>query len=749
MNSICTIGSLLNTSNKITTTISPTGNTSTYANSSLFLSSKPYGSVSSLGSGLSGATQWTIETWLYNSWLPSSDYETLEIFSTGLSPTYSTLNLGIRYLTTVGTSPYLQIWLGDGVNGYGNIIGDVVLTNNANVALRTIGWHHYAVTYSSSSGYKIWQDGVNVYANSTTTSISSSLTNLKWGCWAYQSGSSSIGFASNCYIGMTRISNTVVYTSTFTPNPNYGVDPNTFYFFPFTGANGSTSYTANVYSGTSTASFSTANSYISTGNWPTYTTSSMFFNGPYPQFIANTLGSGMTGATQWTIETWMYFPQLPDTGTVYTIFCNEPTPTYSTYVFGAYNTGTATFPTLWVGDGTTSHINIINMLSGSVALTTGWHHFALTYNSASGYKIWQDGTNVATSATTTSISSSITSFAMGNYRSSTSASYGNYAANCYVSMMRISNTAVYTATNTPNTTYGVTSNTFYFFPFTGGNGNTTFGGQVYYTRGTSTAVVTSANCSIATDNYPRTTTTSPTSWSTSGAAVISSTYSKTNMSNNASLYLPNGTQPNRANMLTFPSSKLSGSWTMEWFVYVPPGWSSAAASASEAAIQTFGNSYPNLWVYTYMSSVNSSTLWYVANSWPTGWIFQGIVGQYTASAWNHYALTYNSGNNQYACYINGAYANTVALSTNVSPNIGPSLTNYYFGCRAYNGGTYDLGSCGLYVDAFRVSSNVRYTGSSYTVPSTAYKIDANTVYINYFELGASSTTMTTAEYYYG
>lgn len=244
----------------------------------------------------------------------------------------------------------------------------------------------------------------------------------------------------------------------------------------------------------------------------------------------------------------------------------------------------------------------------------------------------------------------------------------------------------------------------------------------------------------------------PVTWTTFGSAAISTTYYLTNMSSTSSLALPGYTQPNRVAMTSFPaSSRLSGSWTMEWFVYAPSTWNSLGVASGEAAVLTFGNTQPQLWIYlnyAYNGSTKASTF-YVSNNWPNSWIFPGVsnTSMPIIGSWNHHALCYDSTNNQYQVFCNGTYhTGSSTLSTNTSPNIGTNITNYYFGCRAYSGGTYDLAANNLYVDGFRISSNVRYTGP-YTVPTT-YTVDANTIYINYFEGPNASTSMSNAEYYY-
>lgn len=705
------------------------------SNSCVFFNTNGYILANTLGSGLQSSTTWTIECWCYYPAIPTS-FNTL--FSVdpynSTTNTNGTLVLGVQ--NNSGTAN-ICIYVGDGAVGNQNIISNL----NGSISISANNWHHIALTYSSSSGYAIWQDGNKVASSATTTSISYSLNKLRIGAQWYSTTVAIGNFATNCNIGMVRMSYNQRYTSSFTPSANYSVDANTFYFFSCRGYNGSTGFPGQIYNGYANNTFNSANASIITANYPPLITSnsSVFFNGFATVTFAygTTLGSGMTGATKWTMEGWCYFNELWTTPQA-TIFSCGPSPTYMPVgLFASYLSGTTWCLTLYVSDGSTSTTNIINgyTVTSSYPLTLGWHHFAVTYDSTVGYKIWQDGTNVYTNGTTTNMSSKITSFMVGTSLQSATGWYGPNA-NGYFGMGKISNTVVYTSSFTPNTSYGVDANTFYYFPYIGYNTSTVYTSTVY--SGLPTTTFTSANTYLSTRNYPRY---SPTSWSLSnmGSVVISTAQSKSGMSSTSSLYLPGTTQPNRSVMSNFPAStRLTGDWTIEYFVYVPSGY-----SASEGAPVSIGNT-TTLMIYTPFLSGTGRTAWYVGTLGLGNWeVFNGTDTAYTSAAWNHVALTYNSANNNYQAFNNGTRtgANTSVTSMNTK------LTQWAFGTRLLSS-TYSLGGGGLYVDAVRVSSNVRYNTSTYTVPSTAYGYDSNTIYINYFEGTNNSLNMTFGEYYY-
>lgn len=223
-------------------------------------------------------------------------------------------------------------------------------------------------------------------------------------------------------------------------------------------------------------------------------TGSLFFNGNGYVSVTS-LGSGLSSATSWTIECWVYLTSLPTSGVQATIFAGTPSPDYSPYYLCIGNTGSNTYPILYVGNGTSSNGNILSGLMSATSLSTGWNHFAVTYSDSSGYVVWQNGNSVASNSTTTNISSIITSIQIGSYQASSGGAQTNFANNYNIASLRISNALMYTTTFAPSKTYSTDVNTFYFFPFTGATGSTGFEASVY--SGTSTAAFVSSNAYIA------------------------------------------------------------------------------------------------------------------------------------------------------------------------------------------------------------------------------------------------------------
>ena len=180
-------------------------------------------------------------------------------------------------------------------------------------------------------------------------------------------------------------------------------------------------------------------------------------------------GLGTMSATNWTFECWCYITTLNSNQT--TVMGTLPNSNYAPLYMYANASGY-----LWVqiGDGTNSNQNIWNVQATSNAITTKtWNHYAVTYNSSSGYIGWINGNNVLSTSTTTSITSKINSVVIGAYGSTTFTSFTN--SDGYYALGRISTTQKYTSTFTPSQLYGIESDTFYFFSFQGGvQGTNTF-----------------------------------------------------------------------------------------------------------------------------------------------------------------------------------------------------------------------------------------------------------------------------------
>lgn len=475
---------------------------------------------------------------------------------------------------------------------------------------------------------------------------------------------------------------------------------------------------------------------ISTAQYKTgmFSTSSLYLPGSTGN---RTVATGYNPASlslyNWTIELFVYVPSgwtgpgANGTGAPF-CFANSQ-PSYRIYP-EFQSTGTRIN---WYFANSAGQFG--SFLSNSYV--TGWNHLAYCYNVANNnlqsYLNGQraNATTSVCSIITTNLGPELATIVFGTFPAG-----GSYVAvgagGLYVDAMRISKTLRYTGDSytVPTAYYPIDNFTSYINFFEGSNSSTTMSNAEYYYDQSYSA---------------------PVSWSVSGSAVISTTQALSAMSNTASLYLP-GNVSNRAEMSSFPaSSDLSGSWTIEYFIYIPTAFVGGTELAGRlfSATVCFANTGKYYRVYNEVCSSYKSIQFWSANS-TGGAAYNGVYSSnaYTEGAWNHLAWCYNSSNNNYQIFLNGFAANaTSSLSSVISTNLGTDLTNWGFGVL-YATGTTNYGANGLFVDAVRVSSNVRYSGSTYTVPTTYLPADSNTTYINFFEGTNNSTTMNVAEYYF-
>lgn len=247
-------------------------------------------------------------------------------------------------------------------------------------------------------------------------------------------------------------------------------------------------------------------------------------------------------------------------------------------------------------------------------------------------------------------------------------------------------------------------------------------------------LLSSMNSLITTGRRVYSSSTAPMVWNVTGTVAITTSQYKMGT---ASLQLA-GTSNSYSLMTLFPgSSKLTGSWTIEFWVYIPTGY----ASGSNGACLSIGTS-ATIYIFFQCTSVNTRFDTFAGTTNASWNIFNQINFTYSTNTWYHIAIQRNSSTNQYTVYYNGNLAST---NTNAT-NIGSSFDQFSFGSYFYSNVS-NWGGYGLCVDGLRISNIVRYS-SSFT-PPTSYTVDGNTIYINYFEGTNGSTTMTTSQYYSG
>ncbi len=237
-------------------------------------------------------------------------------------------------------------------------------------------WYHIAVTRDSSNLMTMWVDGVSV--GSTTTSAS-----YTQGAWAIHSpGNVNLlnGFISNL-----RVTNTTLYTTTFTPPTS-----------PLTAVSGTqllTCQSRNFADNSTNAATLTAFNTVAVRSFNPFkrnTGQSYLFDGTddYVGIVNNPAINLARG--DYTAECWFYTTQSNQIQTI--MWFNGNTSAYSSLRLGITNTSV----NFYVGaDGSSWGINSGNI--GTI-LINQWNHIAVT-RSGSDFKVFLNGTQIGTTYT--------------------------------------------------------------------------------------------------------------------------------------------------------------------------------------------------------------------------------------------------------------------------------------------------------------------------------------------------------------
>jgi len=384
-----------------------------------------------------GATA-TFEAWVY----PTA-------FHTGANPwNFSSISAKDGTYYNFGVyNGYLRFYWYDGTYKY------VQSVNSTDVSLNT--WTYVTVTINGPT-IKLYINGVLNTTSATYTGINSggSGTSDKIGREdadpSYFTG----------YISNLRITNTVVYSSAFTPST-----------VPLTAITGTqlltlqnatiTDNSTNAYTITNNGSVTTSStvqpfpqapitSYVykftSSGSL-TYTTNTFLnyaasFNGTN-QYLSLPNSANLTlGSNNFTIETWFNStnPSVTDNAVFY---INANTTSYAAVRLGIASGGiyllVSTNGTSW---------QIATGIFMSITAST-WYHIAITRSGSSLY-VFVNGTQITGSPF--SISGSLYAGTL-NYIAAYTSTPTTYYFNGYISNLRITNTAVYTSNFTPSTTH--------------------------------------------------------------------------------------------------------------------------------------------------------------------------------------------------------------------------------------------------------------------------------------------------------
>ena len=283
-------------------------------------------------------------------------------------------------------------------------------------------WYHIAITRDSNNLMTMWVNGVSVGSATTATTY----TQGAWAIFSPGNVNALLGYISN-----HRVTNTCLYTTTFTPSTT-----------PLTAVTGTKLLTcqSNSFKDNSTnAATLTAYNTVAVKSFNPFqnnTGKSLYFDGTGDRVLTepgplNSLGSG-----NFTIEGWIYNITLPTNART----LSQGTYTTGEYLFIMYAAGGADFT-----ESTTARLTFP---SGSFK-TGQWQYFTIVRNGSGSNNLtaYINGVSVAT-ATSSYNYSAVTSTYVGSNPNTSSQDF-----NGYIKDLRITKgVARYTTSFTPPTT---------------------------------------------------------------------------------------------------------------------------------------------------------------------------------------------------------------------------------------------------------------------------------------------------------
>jgi len=341
---------------------------------------------------------------------------------------------------TVRTTYFQRLWsFGTGlandvtlnVDTSGNLVfrvNDSIIASQSSGAMKLNSWNHVALVRSSGT-VTIYLNGTSVASAANSSNISGQAGNPFYiGCESDGAGGYFYGYCSN-----VRITNTAVYTTTFTPSTT-----------PLTAVSGTSLLTVqtNAPSQNNTFLDSSTNNFVITRNGNT--TQGTFT--PYGSNWSNyfdgtgdylTAGSSISLSGNFTVEGWVYRTVASGNGN---------------YLFGLGNDTFSGGATFFVDSSTgylriyTSQAHLLAGTSAAVPLNT-WTHVAFV-RSSNTLRAYLNGVQVDSASWSATISG--TAYINAELNGNPTATVYSGSAG-YLSNIRINTTAVYTAAFTPST----------------------------------------------------------------------------------------------------------------------------------------------------------------------------------------------------------------------------------------------------------------------------------------------------------
>ena len=520
----------------------------------------------------------TLEAWVY-----------LTAYNTGgnpwmFSPVHSK---GVTYFNFGVRNGAVRFYWYDGASK------NVDSASTSDVPLNT--WTHIAMTISGTT--------IKIYVNGTLSTTSATYTGV---AVAGSGGAEYVGVEGNQptyfsgYISNYRLTNTIVYSSTFTPSTT-----------PLTAITGtallicqsnrfkdnSTNNFAITISGSpsvqSFSPFGTTTQYN-----PTTNGGSGYFNGS-TDYLAASNTAAQFGSSNWTVEGWVYLNSI---GSVYHILGSYGYNSITTRSWVIYiDLG----GTLRLAQSTNGSDNFDAGFGTPTFVANAWYYVAVVRNGAT-ITAYQNGVALSSTQTAQTLFTSSAAFTIGS-------DLTNYLSG-YISGLRVvKGTAVYTTNFTPPTIpVTAIANTSLLLNFTNA--------QIFGSAMT-TNFVTVGNAQVSTSIYKYGT----------GSLYFDGTGDwlvPTNL-------LPLGSGDFTVEMWLYPNATYSGTYA---------GLLDSRTSADGAGLVYFG----------YTGTANQI-------GWKDNTTFV-VTGTVTISTWNHVAIVRRSGT--MTMYINGTSTSSAANSTN-------------------------------------------------------------------------------------
>jgi len=317
-----------------------------------------------------GTGDFTVSGWVYTIGSNSSDiiFDTRPIASDASTGFYlAQYNAGYFYVGTAG-------------NNFGPIQGTTNYPKNV--------WNHFAIVRDSSGNLKMYINGNLEGTDAIGTSKDLTSTDITIG--SNRAGSSTC----NAYVSDLKIESTAVYTTTFTPptTPAVSNSNTTFLFNPepaisdLSQSNLALDFYGNAAVDSTTVKFAGTKSFAFAGSG---------------DYLKTSLTESIKILTdQFTVECWAR--RVPDTGVssgIFQISSNAP-GNQTTAGMGVFTRDPVVWNSVWAFE-----VNGTNNLTATAVPSDNvWYHVALVRDSNNLVTLYIDGTSVASSTATESIS---------------------------------------------------------------------------------------------------------------------------------------------------------------------------------------------------------------------------------------------------------------------------------------------------------------------------------------------------------